>query len=75
VAPKKAHIGANPQQPLIDPVSDPERIIKEGKALQKGASSSGISRKPSMSFPENTLIEPTIVEAICSEIDSEKIVS
>jgi hypothetical protein len=75
VAPKKAHTRANPQQPLIDPVSDPERIIKEGKALQKGASSSGISKNPSVSFPENPLIKPTIVEAISSEIDSEKIVS
>jgi hypothetical protein len=74
VAPKKAHTWANPQQPLYDPVSDPERIIKEGKALQKGTSSSGISRKPSVSSLENPLIKPTIVEAISLEIDSEKVV-
>jgi hypothetical protein len=72
---KKAHTRANPQQPLTDPVSDPKRIIKEGKALHKGSSSSGISKNLSVSFPENPLIKPTIVETISSKFDSEKIVS
>ena len=75
MAPKKAHTRANPQHPLTVPISDPERIIKEGKALQKGSSSSGISRNPSVSFLKNPLIKPTLFEAISSKIDSEKLVS
>jgi hypothetical protein len=75
VDPNKAHTQENPHQPLTDPVSDPERIIKEGKALQKGSSSSSISRNPSVSFPENPLIKPRLVENISSNTDSEKVVS
>ena len=63
---KKAHTRANPQQPIIDLVSNPERIIKEGNELQKESSSSSISRNPYVSFPENTLIKPIIVETISS---------
>jgi len=44
VAQCRRHTWRNPPKPPTDPVPDPEKIIREGKALQKGASSSESSQ-------------------------------
>ena len=69
------HTQRNPQKLQVDPVSDPEKIIKERKALQKGASGSGSSKKNSISLQENPIIEQIHVESIASNTSSEEKIS
>ena len=66
------HTRRNPQKPQADLVSDPERIIKERKALQKGASGSGSSKQYFVSLQENPVIEQIHVESITSNTSSEE---
>jgi len=69
------HTRRNPQKPQADPVSDPEKIIKERKALQKGASGSGSSKQYSISLQENPVIKKIHVESIASNTSSEEKIS
>ena len=69
------HTQRNPQKPQVDSVLDPEKIIKERKALQKGASGLGSSKQYSISLQENLVIEQIHVESIASNTSSEEKIS
>jgi len=69
------HTRRNSQKPRIDPVPDPKNIIKERKALQKGASGSCRSKQYSISLQENPVIKQIHVESITSNTSSEEKIS
>jgi len=72
VAPGRAHTRANQERPLATPVSEPEKIIRSGKALQRQTSISarasrpGISRNTSSFVSREPLVESTSVETSSS---------
>ena len=66
------HTQRNPQKTQANPVPDPEKIIKERKALQKGASGSAKPKQYSISLQENPAIEQIHVESIASNTNSEE---
>ena len=65
MAPRRAHTRANQERPLTTPVSDPEKIIRSGKALQRQTFRSartsrlGISRSTSSFVSREPLVEST----------------
>jgi hypothetical protein len=66
------HTQRNPQKLQDDPVPDPEKIIRERKVLQKGASGSSKPKKSPISLQENPAIEKIHVESIASNTSSEE---
>jgi hypothetical protein len=82
VAPRRAHTRENQERPLATPVSDPEKIIRSGKALQRQTSRSarasrpGISRSTSSFVSREPLVESTSAETSSSQkivIESESL--
>jgi hypothetical protein len=82
VAPRRAHTRENQERPLATPVSDPEKIIRSGKALQRQTSRSarasrpGISRSTSSFVSRKPLVESTSAETSSSQkivIESESL--
>ena len=69
------HTWRNPQKPCADPIPNPKKIIKERKALHKGASGSSSSKQYSISLQENPVIEQIHVESIASNTSSEEKIS
>jgi ribonuclease HI len=73
VAPRRAHTRENQERPLATPVSDPEKIIRSGKALQRQTSRSarasrpGISRNTSSFVSREPLVESTSAETSSSQ--------
>jgi len=73
VASKRAHTRENPERPFKTPLSDPEKITRRGRYLQRqtsGAAStsrSGITRgTTSLSAPRKPSFKSTSIEASCS---------
>ena len=66
------HTQRNPQKLQAEPVPDPEKIIKERKVLQKGASGSSKPKQSSISLQERLVIEKIHVESIASNTSSEE---
>jgi len=69
------HTRRNPQKSLAHPVPDPEKIFKQGKTSQKGASGSGKPKKCYISLQENIVAENVQFEDIDPSIVSEEIPS
>jgi hypothetical protein len=67
VAPKRAHTRANPEGPLTS-VSDPEKIISKGKALQRQASGSAAASDSGIPIDIQSLIS----EKSFAEIENSK---
>ena len=66
------HTRRNPQKLQVDPVPDPEKIIKERKVLQKGASGSSKPKQSLISLQERPVIEQIHVESIAYNPSSEE---
>jgi len=82
VALRRAHTRENQERSLATLVSDPEKIIKSGKALQRQESRSTITSRPSISRSTSSfvsrehLVESTSIDTSSSqkmEIDSESL--
>ena len=69
------HTQRNPQKSPADSVPDPEKIIKERKVSQKGASGSGKSKQSSISLQERLVIEQAHAESIASDTRNEEKIS
>ena len=61
----------NPQKSLADPVPDPEKIVKQRKTSQKGASRLGKPKQSYVSLLERLVTEHIHVENIDASITSE----
>jgi hypothetical protein len=59
--PKGRHTRSNPQLPLVSPVADPEKIIKNGKDSKKGFSATTTSA--SSYLLDSTLNTPTVLSS------------
>ena len=66
------HTWKNPQKSQVDPVPDPETIIKGRKVLHKGASGSGKPKQSPISLQERPIIEQIYVESIASNTSNEE---
>jgi hypothetical protein len=76
VAPKRAHTRANPEGPLTTSVSDPEKIISKGKALQRQASGSASAIDSGIPIDTHPFIsEKSLVESPAEIQNSQEIKS
>ena len=66
------HTRRKPQKLQADPILDPEKIIKERKVSQKGASGLDKPKQSSISLQERLVIEQIQVESIVSNTSSEE---
>lgn len=66
------HTRRNPQKSQAEPVPDQKKIIKEGKALDKGASGSCKPEQSPIPLQERPVIEQIYVWSIPSNTSSEE---
>ena len=66
------HTRRNPQKSPANPVPEPEKIIKERKTSQKGASGSGKPKQSYASLQERIVTEHIHIENIASSTSSEE---